>query len=116
MRVMLSGLVEYPRKYMDKAPKHVGVRWVGVALGLGALVETSSQLTPHTILQKDDSPFGRKMQKETSSDCFGSAGTRTQAGADLDRMVFTPSPATTRRHTPRPHHRGGTLMEDSNHI
>jgi hypothetical protein len=56
-----------------------------------------------------------KSKKETSSDCFGSAGTRTQAGADLDRMVLTPSPATTRRHTPRPHHRGGTLMEDLNH-
>jgi hypothetical protein len=36
--------------------------------------------------------------------------TRTQAGADLDRTVLTLSPATTRRHTPRPHHRGGTLM------
>jgi hypothetical protein len=64
MRVMLSGLVEYPRTYMDKAPKHVGVRWVGVALGLDALVETSSQLTLHTILQKDDGSFGRKMQKK----------------------------------------------------
>jgi hypothetical protein len=36
--------------------------------------------------------------------------TRTQAGADLDRTALTLSPATTRRHTPRPHHRGGTLM------
>jgi hypothetical protein len=32
--------------------------------------------------------------------------TRTQAGADLDRTALTLSPATTRRHTPRPHHRG----------
>jgi hypothetical protein len=112
MRVTLSGLVVYPQRYMDKAPKHVGVRWVGVALGQGVLVETSSQLTPHTILQKNDSSSGQKCKKETLSDCFGSAGTRTQAGADLDRMVLTPSPATTRRHTPRPHHRGGTLMKD----
>jgi hypothetical protein len=61
-------------------------------------------------------PERHKSKKETSSDCFGSAGTRTQAGADLDRMVLTPSPATTRRHTPRPHHRGGTLMEKAENI
>jgi hypothetical protein len=42
----------------------------------------------------------------------GESLTRTQAGADLDRTVLTLSPATTRRHTPRPHHLCGLVDEN----